>query len=187
MASNVPQLANSITNNKKKDMGALGQIMVANFYGVPFDKDTRNFDLIINGIKVEVKSKDRTVPGATWHDASVSGHNPYQKTDIYYFVSMQRPKNIIDGRDVYDVNLLHTAYLMGYIRKSDFFTKAAFYTEGSRDPRATQRQIEQGKGIYLCDTYSMRYDQCIQPTDDHLLHLPSEPVDDKWNELIASI
>ena len=83
-------------------------------------KDTYDYDIIYNGIKVDVKTKERTVPPKPYYECSVADFNTRQDCDEYAFVSV--------------LNNMKEAWYLGKIGKSDFYKIATFHKKGEVDP-----------------------------------------------------
>jgi predicted DNA-binding protein len=101
------ELNNSITKGKSNIFGALGEIIVRDYFienkfKVNFTS-TYDYDMIINNYKVDVKTKKTTVKPKVNYNCSISNSNIKQKTDYYFFVRITED--------------LKTGYLLGYILK----------------------------------------------------------------------
>ena len=84
-------------------------------------KDTYDYDVTYgDGTKVDVKTKERTVPPRENYNCTVADFNTKQKCDEYAFVSV--------------LNDHSTAWYLGKISKKDFYKEAKFYKEGELDP-----------------------------------------------------
>jgi len=118
-------LKNSITKGKSNIYGALGEVIVYDYFEendrvVKFDS-TPDFDMIVNGKTIDVKTKRTSVPPLTSFNCSISAHNTTQKCDYYVFVRVSEDKK--------------TGWILGYMSKSEFFKKAKFNREGQEDPK----------------------------------------------------
>jgi hypothetical protein len=116
-------LNNSFTNGEGNIYGALGEIIIhdlakENNLQVDFNS-TYDYDLIIDGLKVDVKTKRTTVIPHNDFLCSIAAYNTTQKCDYYFFVRIN--ENMED------------AYLCGYKSKVDFFNEAFFASKGSKD------------------------------------------------------
>jgi len=117
-------LKNSITKGKSNIYGALGEVIVHDFLkengrSVRFD-NTADYDLLVNGKKVDVKTRRTTVPPIQSFNCSISAHNPNQKCDIYVFARVSEDKK--------------TGWICGWVMKDEFFKKAKFFKAGQKDP-----------------------------------------------------
>lgn len=92
--------------------------MVMDEYGCGPDQ-TYDYDMIIDGHKVDVKSKRTTVVPQPHYFCTVFDYNTTQQCDRYYFVRVLED--------------MTSAYLLGYINKSDFYDRALFYRKGQQD------------------------------------------------------
>lgn len=116
-------LKNSITNGVSNIYGAVGELLIYNLfklkgYTVDFNS-TYDYDLIINGLKVDVKTKKTTVEPKENYLCSIAAYNTRQECDYYFFVRVDLEKRI--------------GYFLGYIKKEDFFRKATFRQKGESD------------------------------------------------------
>jgi hypothetical protein len=117
------QLKGSITKGKSNIYGALGEIIIYDFYknkgcNVDFNS-TYDYDLIIEGYKIDVKTKRTTVNPMPNYLCSISAFNIKQKCDYYFFLRINED--------------LKYCYLLGYKGKKDFFNEAVFKKKGSLD------------------------------------------------------
>ncbi len=118
-AAKIPEtIRNSIRSGQGRLVGCLGEVLVADYLGVEVNS-TRDYDLIYKGQKIDVKSKDRTVPPEEHFNCTVADFNTTQKCDYYFFVSIL--KNMSKG------------WLVGYLSKEDFYKKAKFGAKGESD------------------------------------------------------
>lgn len=173
---------NSIRQGSGSPFGCLGEVVAADFFGVPLEP-TRDYDIIIPAYdeslrligraKVDVKTKDRNVPpDPEKHDATVSDYNTQQKAHLYLFASTQKPHRFSSFYDT------HSCYLIGFGRKDEVFADANFRRKGTTDPNASARQIASGTGVYLCDCHSVNYSLLkTRVRDDAKLVLTQADVD----------
>lgn len=117
------RLKGSITKGKSNIYGALGEIAVFDYFKskklrLDFNS-TYDYDLIINGYKVDVKTKRTTVVPKDHYLCSVAAFNTKQKCDFYFFVRIN--ENMKD------------CYMLGYKKKKDFFKESIFKKKGSLD------------------------------------------------------
>jgi hypothetical protein len=150
-AEKIPQnIRNSIRKGKGRGIGCLGEIILAEFLGVPVS-NTFNHDLIFKDCKIEVKSKERTVSPESHFNASVANFNPHQKCDFYAFLS-------ITQRHRQPFNEIKDAYIMGVISKARFFEEATFYKKGELDPLSPG-----GLWAFRADCYNVPYSTLLPP------------------------
>jgi|GEM_PF-2350974 len=77
-------------------VGCIGEVVFERFlehFQVPFDNRTEltDHDYVVNGLRLDVKTKDRTVLPRRNYDNSVPLYNhEHQRPDFYYFVSLYR-------------------------------------------------------------------------------------------------
>lgn len=130
-------LNNSITKGKSQIYGAIGEIVVAEYYktnNIPTKIcGDYNYDLIINGQKVDIKTKRTTVPPQDHYNCSVTDYNPDQECDYYYFVRVMQD--------------FSKAFLLGYVSKENFYKKATFNKKGEMDT---------DQFSYRCDCYNLK-------------------------------
>jgi len=117
------ELNGSITKGQSNIYGALGEVIIFDIYkekgyNVDFNS-TYDYDLIIEGYKIDVKTKRTKVNPMPNYLCSVSAFNIRQKCDYYFFLRINE-------------NMKY-CYLLGYKRKTDFFNQAIFNKKGSLD------------------------------------------------------
>jgi hypothetical protein len=130
-------LKNSVTQGDGNKAGALGEVIVRQYYNA-IQKNTYDYDLIIDGITIDVKTKRHSAkltPTPLW-TASVLDFNTTQKCEYYCFVGMA---------DDYK-----KAYIYGFITKDNFYKTATFRKKGELDPYGTK------KFYFRADCYTMR-------------------------------
>lgn len=116
-------LKGSITNGKSNIYGALGEIIVFDW----FSKITKNieftstydYDMIIFDQKVDIKTKKTTVEPLPHYLCSISAFNIKQKCNGYIFVRIK--------------NDFSKGYILGYLGKKLFFENAIFKNRGETD------------------------------------------------------
>lgn len=116
-------LRNSITKGKSNIYGAVGEVVVLDFYrelgrSVILANDY-DYDLLLNGHTVDVKTKRTTVKPKEHYLCSIAAANTKQECEYYYFVRVMED--------------LSKAWLLGYISKSGFFECAKFGKKGEDD------------------------------------------------------
>lgn len=117
------KLRGSITNGKSNIFGALGEIIIYDFfikngYNVNFFS-TYNYDLIINDYKIDVKTKKTSVIPQINYLCSISSYNTVQKCDYYFFVRIKED--------------MKKGFLLGYLSKKEFFQKSIFKNKNDKD------------------------------------------------------
>lgn len=111
-------LKNSVTLGDGNLSGFLGEMIVANYLGINI-LDTYDYDMVKDGIKIDVKTKRCTTTPKPHYDCTVYGLNTTQKCDQYWFV-----------RILHDFS---KAWILGYCGKKDFFEKCKKYKSGYVD------------------------------------------------------
>ena len=112
-------LQGSITGSASHVVGAIGELIVADLTGAT-EANTHDYDLLLEGSRVDVKTKRCNTRPFPHYDCSVAAHGSKQDCDSYIFVRIK-----IDGT---------RAWVLGQIDKSDFYTKATKYKRGDIDP-----------------------------------------------------
>ena len=120
-ANETGKLKNSIYSGAGNIHGFLGEIVVANYINATIE-NTYDYDLIKNGIRIDVKTKSCKFKPNPDYDCSVYKLSAKQKCDYYVFV------RILDD--------FSQGWILGGIRKTIFFKKAIFYKKGNIDPKS---------------------------------------------------
>ena len=120
-ASKLPLLNNSIRGGEGSLVAYIGEEVVKKVLDGDI-KDTYDYDIIYKGIKVDVKTKERTVEPRLHYNCTVADFNTRQDCDEYAFVSV--------------LSDLSHAWYLGKINKKDFYKKAKFYKKGALDPES---------------------------------------------------
>ena len=116
----LPLLNNSIRKGKGVVAAYIGEEVVKKVLSGEI-QDTYDYDIIYgDDVKVDVKTKERTVAPKDHYNCTVADFNTKQNCDEYAFVS------VLDDYS--------TAWHLGKITKEDFYKKATFYKEGELDP-----------------------------------------------------
>ena len=140
-------LNNSIMRGKSNIYGALGEILVADHYsnmGLTVDcTATRDYDLIIEGKKIDVKTKRTTVVPRGEYNCSIAAYNTKQRCDLYFFARVNEEKTI--------------GYLLGLMPKKRFFATAIFNKKGEVDPSGN------GKWKFTADCYNLEISKLKKP------------------------
>lgn len=113
---------NSFTKGEGEIYGALGEIVVFDFLSqrnlVEID-GMRDFDLKVNGLKVEVKTKHcTTTPEPNWN-CSIPATSTHQTFDYVIFVRVHEN--------------LEEAWILGQLSYKDFYDKAFLLKKGEKD------------------------------------------------------
>jgi len=119
-AKTLPLLNNSIRNGEGAIGAYIGEEVVKRVLNGEIE-DTYDYDVVYgDNIKVDVKTKERTVPPKEHYNCTVADFNTEQECNEYAFVSV--------------LNDHSTAWYLGKISKEDFYKEAKFYKEGELDP-----------------------------------------------------
>ena len=112
-------------------IGTLGELASLAYMGGATRTNTYDHDLIWNGVRFEVKTKDRTWYPNEYRDAaSVAAYNTRQVADLYAFVSLMRDEYFTG-----DFTQSFTdAFLMGVYPQKDYKANAVRWYEGDIDP-----------------------------------------------------
>lgn len=113
-------------------IGELLTIKYLNQQGVRYDWKNRNpkspcydFDVRVNDLRLEVKTKDRTVDPKLYYDCSIATYQN-QTCDFYLFTTLTR-----DDQLDYP---FRTATLVGYLPKTEYMDIARHLKVGDIDP-----------------------------------------------------
>lgn len=128
MAKEMGVLNKSIEKGEGNVAGFLGEIIIANLFGVELLNDKRkqtdyatyNYDLIINEQRVDVKTKRRSVKPKSYYDCSICAETQIQDCDYYYFVS------VLDDYS--------KAWVLGFYPSKKYLEDARFFRKGEIDP-----------------------------------------------------
>ena len=108
-AEKLGALKYSICNGEGNVYGFLGEIIVSEYIGGQI-RNTYDFDIIINNLKIDVKTKKCTSVPQNHYNCSVAAYNTRQQCDVYVFV------RILED--------FSTAWILGAINKQDFYKYA---------------------------------------------------------------
>jgi hypothetical protein len=135
---NFSNLKNSITNGAGNLVGAVGEILILDYYITAGhnveDLQSYDFDLKIDGRRIDIKS--RLVKNKPNFNCNLPAYNLKQNTEFYFFVFV--------------ANDYSRAWFAGYISKIDFLQKAAFREKGENDG---------GSFFFKCGTYQIKVGQ----------------------------
>lgn len=120
-AEQMGKLKNSITKGEANLEGFLGEILVAKHIKAQV-KNTYDYDLIKDGVKIDVKTKRCTSIPREDYECSIAAYNTKQKCDYYIFV------RILED---------HTrGWILGGIKKENYFKKSRFCKKGQIDKKS---------------------------------------------------
>ena len=117
-AAKLPLLKNSIRKGEGSLVAYIGEEVVKNVLKGEI-KDTYDYDIVYKNTKVDVKTKERTVPPRPYYECSVADFNTEQDCDEYAFVSV--------------LSTMKAAWYLGKISKVDFYKTATFHEKGEID------------------------------------------------------
>jgi hypothetical protein len=118
LANDLGVLNNSIEQGKGNVIGFLGEEMFCQYTGAR-RMNTYDYDVTLDGQKIDVKTKRTTVRPDYHYNVSVAAANTKQKCDSYYFVRVHTS--------------LEYGWLLGGIRKTPFYEAATFNRKGEED------------------------------------------------------
>lgn len=118
-------LNNSIRNGEGNLAGFIGEEAVLRAWPGATSCNTFHHDIECDGIKYEVKTKDRTVAPRLSYEASVANFNSTQTADFYVFVSLYRIKHTQD---------YVRYYILGIYPTSEYKKNCIFRKKGDYDP-----------------------------------------------------
>jgi hypothetical protein len=124
-------------NGEARQVGALGEVVALQYLSpLPFrvrDEGTVNHDLRVNGLRVDVKTKQRSVRPRMSYECSVAAYlQDTQHPDRYLFVTVQAQDNI--GSDDEPLSRFVMGWVHGTISTEQFWSQATFWEEGQMDP-----------------------------------------------------
>lgn len=147
-AADLGNLRNSITKGDGNVAGFLGEEALLAYLGTEASPvNTRNYDVIFRGWKIDAKTKRRKSAPREDYDCSVAAYNTGQKCDIYVFASV-----------TYDCKMVH---LCGWMPHDEYYEHATAMEEGQQDSN-----IVNGKKYeFHADCYNMKYFQLKRMED----------------------
>lgn len=93
-------IRNSILNGYGILAGFIGELhyqkMFPGSVSANIDQPNYTHDVLHDGRRVEVKTKQRTVQCEVYHDASIAASNPNQNPDLYAFMSVRYNPELMD-------------------------------------------------------------------------------------------
>lgn len=107
--------SNSYTKGAGLLSGIIGEMIIAEHLDVKRNS-TKDYDLIKDGIKIEVKTKQTSVVPEPHYNCSIFRSSKHQKWDRVYFV-----------RITYNHK---KAYILGWMNYKDFYKQAKFIRRG---------------------------------------------------------
>lgn len=122
-AKEMGRLNNSITGGMGNLVGFIGEEVAAhvlrNSGKKVVEENTYDYDLVVDGIKVDVKTKSTSVAPLPHYSNSVANFNTKQQCDYYVFIRIKKD--------------LTVGWWCGVYSKSQFFKDATFMEKGQLD------------------------------------------------------
>ena len=113
------KLYNSILRGKGNMSGFIGEQLALKVLGGAWE-NTYDYDLKVNDIRIDVKTKQTSVKPLTHYECSIAAFNTKQDCDGYAFVRV--------------LNDFSVGWFLGVLTKQDYFDKATFLKKGEVDP-----------------------------------------------------
>ena len=134
-------LKGSVTEGKGNEVGALGEVIVWDqFKKITEYVGSYDYDMIIRGKKVDVKTKLQNFEPKPYHRANIFAYNIRQKCDYYCFVAI--------------LSDLSKGWVIGWKEKDKFFEEAIFKKKGEVDNVGTNEGW-----VFKGDCYCLNNDQ----------------------------
>lgn len=123
-AKEMGRLQNSITMGMGNLVGFIGEEVAVHVIKKLHQRNvihlnTYDYDILVDDIRVDVKTKSTSVAPLPHYSSSVASFNTSQKCDVYAFVRVKKD--------------LTTAWWCGVIEKDLFFKEAVFMKKGQMD------------------------------------------------------
>ena len=135
-ASTVGILQGSITGGTSNVVGAIGEIIVADSIEAK-QINTYDYDLVKDGVRIDVKTKRCNTKPLPNYDCSVALHGTKQDCDTYVFVRI--------------LTDLTKAWILGGISKQSFYKEATLYRKGD---------VDSDNGfMFKADCYNLKIDK----------------------------
>jgi len=127
-AAEMGRLKNSITGGVGNDPGFIGENAVKAFLHIPLtlDQNTYDYDLIWQGMLIDVKSKPTKAIPLRHYEVSVAESSRHQRCTHYVCTRVYYPLGNGVGDPPY-------TYIMGYIGKDEYFARGYRREKGHRD------------------------------------------------------
>ena len=134
-AKKMGTIKNSITKGEGNVAGFLGEEAFCSYTGasIVMDKNMYDYDVILDDIKIEIKTKRRTVTPKSHYDVSVANTSKHQKPDEYVFLSLEfsNAKVKTNGQKIYEG--LKSIWLLGSKDSKEYFEQATKWNTGDID------------------------------------------------------
>ena len=125
-AENLGGIYNSITRGDGNFAGRFGELVLAKHLGVEVE-DHKDYDLIYNDSKVEVKTKRRATKPKSNYTVNIAATSKHQKPDKDAFLSLEYADRDSGG----NYSDLQYIWLCGYKSAEQFFEEAEFWPKGT--------------------------------------------------------
>ena len=128
-----PEMKGNYSGNNplKRFAGYVGQVAAHKYFKGSENVDAFDFDILFEGLRVEIKTSCRSVPPLDTYIARVAGSNSSQLCDVYVFASAQ----CNNGK------FSHGCWLVGWITKEQMLSSMWFTAKGTK---ATDGFTEKG-------------------------------------------
>lgn len=130
------RLHNSILRGNGNISGFIGEQIALHVLGGVWE-NTYDYDIQVNGLLVDVKTKQTSVEPKPFYECSIANFNTKQKCDAYAFVRV--------------LNDFSVGWFLGVLTKEEYFNKAIFLKKGEVDPSNNY--------TVKADCYNVRIDQ----------------------------
>ena len=118
MASEMGILSRSITRGQGNVYGFLGELVALDVLG-GIHQNTMDYDILVDGSKIDVKTKKTTVKPKPDYDCSVADLTRKQNCDYYAFVRVLSDQS--------------TGWFLGVKKAEQYFTDARYIKKGDYD------------------------------------------------------
>ena len=135
-ATEMGQLNNSILKGQGSLAGFVGEQVVMKILGGKWE-NTYDYDINVDNVRVEVKTKQTTIQPLPHYECSVAAFNIKQNCDAYAFVRVLKDFSI--------------GWFLGVMKKDEFFQKAKKLKKGEVDPS--------NNFTVRADCYNLRIDE----------------------------
>jgi len=123
-------IKNSILQGKGNWAGFLAEEALASYLDANIDADSSyDYDLLYKGIRIEVKTKRRTVIPKGHYEVSINETSLHQDPDLYVFMQVQFSHTSCR------IDSLVGLWVLGIKTPKDFFQTARFVPKGEYDYR----------------------------------------------------
>tara|TARA_R110000824_G_scaffold6161_5_gene28315 strand:- start:759 stop:1334 length:576 start_codon:yes stop_codon:yes gene_type:complete len=128
---------NSILRGAGNTAGYLGEEAVSAYIGAEIISCSEgnakyNHDLYLDGKKIEIKTKRRTVVPKDFYDVSVAETSKHQRPDLYIFLSLEFDRVEGKGRNKVYYGL-ENIWVCGQMEADRYFDKATLWEAGRVD------------------------------------------------------